>query len=163
MRTQQDKRQLVSSRPVRTTLILFVLACTAVLLVSGCAKLTASVPPGTEFSKLKSFYVVHLPPDNRGINQLIREDLATRGFEATTGPESARPQAVDVVVTYEDRWMWDITMYMLSLNITFRHPETNTLLASGQSYRPSLERRSEEHTSELQSPTNLVCRLLLEK
>src|SRR5256885_9104792 len=29
--------------------------------------------------------------------------------------------------------------------------------------RPILDRRSEEHTSELQSPCNLVCRLLLEK
>jgi len=28
---------------------------------------------------------------------------------------------------------------------------------------PALEDRSEEHTSELQSPCNLVCRLLLEK
>src|SRR5207244_13465483 len=28
---------------------------------------------------------------------------------------------------------------------------------------PNLERRSEEHTSELQSPDHLVCRLLLEK
>src|SRR5256885_16950410 len=28
---------------------------------------------------------------------------------------------------------------------------------------PSINRRSEEHTSELQSPCNLVCRLLLEK
>src|SRR2546426_3353041 len=28
---------------------------------------------------------------------------------------------------------------------------------------PALHRRSEEHTSELQSPCNLVCRLLLEK
>src|SRR5256885_3028376 len=28
---------------------------------------------------------------------------------------------------------------------------------------PNDERRSEEHTSELQSPCNLVCRLLLEK
>src|SRR5256885_2757442 len=28
---------------------------------------------------------------------------------------------------------------------------------------PQMERRSEEHTSELQSPCNLVCRLLLEK
>src|SRR5688572_32024374 len=28
---------------------------------------------------------------------------------------------------------------------------------------PALERRSEEHTSELQSQSNLVCRLLLEK
>src|SRR5256885_13039835 len=29
--------------------------------------------------------------------------------------------------------------------------------------RTALHRRSEEHTSELQSPCNLVCRLLLEK
>src|SRR3989454_2179327 len=34
------------------------------------------------------------------------------------------------------------------------------LLQSGESYRGT---RSEEHTSELQSPCNLVCRLLLEK
>src|SRR5256885_5132742 len=29
--------------------------------------------------------------------------------------------------------------------------------------QPALPKRSEEHTSELQSPCNLVCRLLLEK
>src|SRR3989454_3477299 len=32
-----------------------------------------------------------------------------------------------------------------------------------QQLRPVLDDRSEEHTSELQSPCNLVCRLLLEK
>src|SRR5256885_9128713 len=32
-----------------------------------------------------------------------------------------------------------------------------------QARRGGAERRSEEHTSELQSPCNLVCRLLLEK
>src|SRR5258706_1554727 len=36
-------------------------------------------------------------------------------------------------------------------------------LATGASARTVGERRSEEHTSELQSLTNLVCRLLLEK
>src|SRR2546426_6920011 len=40
-----------------------------------------------------------------------------------------------------------------------------TVLEAGlsQSVRPLPEHRSEEHTSELQSPCNLVCRLLLEK
>src|SRR5256885_10243806 len=33
----------------------------------------------------------------------------------------------------------------------------------GGDRRRSVRRRSEEHTSELQSPCNLVCRLLLEK
>src|SRR2546427_5620239 len=35
--------------------------------------------------------------------------------------------------------------------------------AAAPSARPVLRRRSEEHTSELQSQSNLVCRLLLEK
>src|SRR2546426_6199181 len=34
---------------------------------------------------------------------------------------------------------------------------------SGETRHPNAENRSEEHTSELQSPCNLVCRLLLEK
>src|SRR5256885_12976117 len=33
----------------------------------------------------------------------------------------------------------------------------------GHAYKPQPRVRSEEHTSELQSPCNLVCRLLLEK
>src|SRR5256885_6263019 len=38
-------------------------------------------------------------------------------------------------------------------------PTLATMRAGDLTYRP----RSEEHTSELQSPCNLVCRLLLEK
>src|SRR2546426_11962390 len=34
---------------------------------------------------------------------------------------------------------------------------------AGQPVRDAIGHRSEEHTSELQSPCNLVCRLLLEK
>src|SRR5256885_4144189 len=46
------------------------------------------------------------------------------------------------------------------------HSSTSSLRNSVASFSHSLlisERRSEEHTSELQSPCNLVCRLLLEK
>src|SRR5256885_12345423 len=42
---------------------------------------------------------------------------------------------------------------------------TSTLISDGKSRNtePAWSNRSEEHTSELQSPCNLVCRLLLEK
>src|SRR5256885_7998656 len=40
---------------------------------------------------------------------------------------------------------------------------TNPEGVSPELRRQSLDTRSEEHTSELQSPCNLVCRLLLEK
>src|SRR5437016_10624384 len=43
-----------------------------------------------------------------------------------------------------------------------RHPQDGTAPAKGLSERRG-HHRSEEHTSELQSLTNLVCRLLLEK
>src|SRR5256885_6338793 len=45
-----------------------------------------------------------------------------------------------------------------------REAETTGAMASG-AHGPAPEpgKRSEEHTSELQSPCNLVCRLLLEK
>src|ERR1039457_7507025 len=48
------------------------------------------------------------------------------------------------------------TLFRSSLRFRNRQPHLRPLQ---QSLRP----RSEEHTSELQSPCNLVCRLLLEK
>src|SRR5256885_6105932 len=42
-------------------------------------------------------------------------------------------------------------------------PRAARLRARRQLQLVSVQRRSEEHTSELQSPCNLVCRLLLEK
>jgi hypothetical protein len=49
------------------------------------------------------------------------------GCSATHGTTQSPPRQVDAVVTYTDRWMWDITMYMLRLdkhtrNLVTRHP-----------------------------------------
>src|SRR5688572_31274303 len=50
----------------------------------------------------------------------------------------------------------------------FRSPRTPrgcaaTIRLDRQEFLQAMQRRSEEHTSELQSQSNLVCRLLLEK
>src|SRR2546427_4790930 len=50
-----------------------------------------------------------------------------------------------------------------STPITSRGSIDVSLLPKAQSMEPRLVIRSEEHTSELQSQSNLVCRLLLEK
>src|SRR2546426_6815655 len=44
-----------------------------------------------------------------------------------------------------------------------RHLRRKRIYLDFHAVREQLEKRSEEHTSELQSPCNLVCRLLLEK
>src|SRR5260370_32211937 len=46
---------------------------------------------------------------------------------------------------------------------SWRHPEAWDMLMFGLRLAPACKLRSEEHTSELQSHLNLVCRLLLEK
>src|SRR5690348_18168815 len=43
------------------------------------------------------------------------------------------------------------------------HQQREILFAFAQRRQPEKKHRSEEHTSELQSPVHLVCRLLLEK
>src|SRR5690606_41125854 len=56
--------------------------------------------------------------------------------------------------------LWKFSFYFYSLFaplVHYLHPTATVSL------KPNLKQRSEEHTSELQSRENLVCRLLLEK
>src|SRR2546426_5410718 len=56
------------------------------------------------------------------------------------------------------------SLYFTMLNCNKRSITVNMKSAEGkQVFVDLLKKRSEEHTSELQSPCNLVCRLLLEK
>jgi hypothetical protein len=114
------------------------------LFLSGCASMSSQKAPNANLSTLKSFYVVQLASDERSIDKVIADQLIGMGFTATHGKADATPQNVDAVVTYQDRWMWDITMYMMELNIQLRAPQTQMTLASGKSFRPSLQRRSPE-------------------
>jgi hypothetical protein len=115
----------------------------AAALTTGCAvnRATGSVDPSTNLSALKTMYIKKIPEEKGGTNELIAEKLRTKGVTVTTG-EAAPPDNVDAVVTYIDKWMWDITMYMLELTITIRDPKTDFPLATGNSFHTSLTRLS---------------------
>ena len=110
---------------------------------AGCAvnRASATLSPDADLAKVKSFYVVKRAEDDRGIERLIRDNLAKRGLVAQADAASGKP---DALVTYVDKWMWDITMYMIELTITLRDPQTNFPLATGNSYHTSLTRKSSE-------------------
>lgn len=114
--------------------------------LTGCAvnKATASVTPGTDLNAMKAFYVVKPDTENRNTNELIVAYLNKKGLKATTGPEQNPPYQADAVVTYIDKWFWDITMYMLELTINIRNPVTNFPVATGNSMHTSLTRLSPE-------------------
>ena len=112
-------------------------------LTAGCAinRATATVDPSANLSAMKTMYVKKFADDNANTNVLIADKLRGKGVSVTTGSE-APPSDVDAVVTYVDKWMWDITMYMLELTITIRDPKTDFPLASGNSFHTSLTRLS---------------------
>lgn len=112
------------------------------VITTGCAvnRATGSVAPSANLTSLKSMYVKKIPADD-STYKLIAEKLRTKGVTVTTGSDAA-PSNVDAVVTYIDKWMWDITMYMLELTITIRDPKTDFPLATGNSYHTSLTRLS---------------------
>src|SRR2546426_3523314 len=60
-------------------------------------------------------------------------------------------------------WLAPRDPYHGALPFGLRPPSAAYLFGTDAQGRDVLSRRSEEHTSELQSPCNLVCRLLLEK
>lgn len=126
------KRFIASSRVLVLVIIIF---------IPGCATLSSSITPDTDLTKFKTYYVLRHDRDKRHIDKIIQTELAKLGISSTSGLKTSKPKEFDVLVTYEDRWMWDITNYMINLTIFIRNAKNNVLLASGQSYRPSLERR----------------------
>src|SRR5215213_1443411 len=66
--------------------------------------------------------------------------------------------------TMTGRWESSLRVGIAARSSVFRYCVSKVLMPRSQSITLRLPRdRSEEHTSELQSLTNLVCRLLLEK
>jgi hypothetical protein len=123
--------------------IVSLLLCLVTGLFAGCiTQLKSDVAPGTDLKSIKKIYVVRLDADHRGVEKLIADRLGVMGFEATSGEKSAVPADVDAVVTYQDKWMWDITMYMIELNVQVRRPKTDVTIASGHVLRTSLARKS---------------------
>lgn len=114
--------------------------------LQGCAtnRESASVSPDVDLSQFRKFHVVKFAPDGRGVNELIATELGKRGFKASTGTDATAPKDADAIVTYQDKWRWDLTMYMLELRIVVREPGTDKLLAMGNSHHTSLSRRSPE-------------------
>jgi hypothetical protein len=126
------------------SLLTLIASATVALLLSSCASVSAQRVPSADLSKVRTIYVVHLPADARGVNQIISDQLNLMGYKAMTGEASAIPADIDAILTYQDKWMWDITMYMIELHIQLRAPDSQMALASVNSFRPSLQRKSPE-------------------
>ena len=116
------------------------------LVLTGCSKVVvrSDSDPSMDLSTVKSIYVRKFTPDGRGLEKVIEKKLNEFGFHATSGSTTNPGEHVDAIITYKDRWMWDITMYLLEIDISLHDPVSDYIFASGSSYRTSLARESPE-------------------
>lgn len=117
-----------------------------VTLFSGCAITgsTAKLVPNSSVESKKLFYVIQLKTDKRNLSEIIATTLQQKGFNAISGKYENRPENVDVLVTYEDRWMWDISNYMIQLDMQFRDARDMYPFVAGETIRTSLARKTSE-------------------
>jgi hypothetical protein len=116
----------------------------AALLLAGCATLESAKAPDANLSGLKSFYVTKEAGDDHGIDAIITTRLSSMGYLAGSGDAPQPADRVDAIVTYQDRWMWDITMYMIKLDVQLRDGTSGAVIARAEAVRPSLQRKSPE-------------------
>ncbi|MCJ7558380.1 MAG: hypothetical protein MUP90_15915 [Gammaproteobacteria bacterium] len=116
------------------------------LMLGGCAinRDTANFDPNKDVVATDVFYVERFEPDQRHLNQTIADKISVRGYEVTAGETGQAPANTTVLVTYVDKWQWDITNYLIELTMTFRDPVSGAAIASGNSYHTSLSRLSPE-------------------
>ena len=68
----------------------------------------------------------------------VKRWLERQGREAGSGPLTMKPDHVDAIVTYDDRWQWDFWNYMIELNVEIIDARTDKTLAKCRYYQPSI-------------------------
>jgi len=121
-----------------------VAAALSVMTLAGCAvnRATATADDTLRWGGIKALHVKQLEGEDGSTKKLIADKLRASGFTVTADPEPMGQP--DAVVTYVDKWMWDITMYMIELTVTLRDPKTDYPMATGNSYHTSLTRKSQQ-------------------
>jgi hypothetical protein len=121
-----------------------VFTLTFAVLASACstgAGRYAGTLPGSRFHEMKRFYVQKASEDDRGLHEIIRDEMVRIGIDADAG-EGEPAGEYDAVVTYIDRWSWDVTTFCMQLTIYVRDTRTGFITATGWSYRPSIARKT---------------------
>jgi hypothetical protein len=118
----------------------FLPAC--LFLLAACSSLSIQKQAGANLTQFKKIYVEHRLADGRGSDQLIVRELQRLGYEASSGPLTMTPADTGAIVTYEDEWNWDFTLYMITLEVQVRNARTGQVLATLRYGHPAIGNKS---------------------
>lgn len=91
------------------------------LAISACTtRSKVSITNPSRLHAARSAYVAFEGGRSQDVANGIEIALAGHGLKTTGGPRANCPQSADLLVTFEDHWTWDLTLYMLGLNVHCR-------------------------------------------
>jgi hypothetical protein len=110
----------------------------ALLLLPSCASLRSKVEPKVDLRSYRHIFVEHLLADGNGTDQVIARELRAMGYDASSGPLTMMPENAQLIVSYADVWTFDLSNYMLELEVRVRRVGEDHLIATADYRRPSL-------------------------
>ena len=132
----------MSPSPRRCVQAIFLLL--SVFVATGCVSTADGRQLDNELREAV-FYIERQSKDGRNLAANIAEAFRERGYEATSGEQSSHPGKADYIVSYVDRWQWDMRMYLMSLRVEVRDRRTSQLVGYGESQQSSLAAMGKSH------------------
>jgi len=120
--------------------------CLLALLLVGCVGNTSGqLTLPKEQVQAGSYFVQRHDKDARDLASTIAKSMQARGLNVTAGTAAERPAEAAYIVTYVDKWMWDMRMYLYDLRIELRDARDQSILGYGQSMQSSLKAMGQTH------------------
>jgi coenzyme F420-reducing hydrogenase beta subunit len=113
------------------------LGALATIFLSGCST-ALNVHKAVSLAPYKRIYVESRLSDNHRLDEQIANELKSYGVDATFGVSTMRPDKVDAIVTYEDRWQWDFKDYLIDMQIDLRETRGNKPIATGHYHQAGI-------------------------
>jgi hypothetical protein len=129
------QKSALGFRTLLLSVLLLGLGCT-----SGAAHYAGELP-GSRLSEMRRFYVQHHEGDSRDVHLAIQEEMRAFGLDVDAGKGPPTGE-YDAIVTYADRYTWDVTMFCIRLTVYIQDTETGYITATGWSWRPSTVRKT---------------------
>jgi hypothetical protein len=117
---------------------LFVSALIAAMLLTACSTVATRKNPKGDLSQYRHFYVEARLGDDHGLDEIIVRELQGMGYHASSGPLTMKPNDVDALIFYQDRWAWDFKTYLIEFSLTVRDARKDFILATGNSEHQSM-------------------------
>ena len=112
------------------------------LLFASCTSLKTERTPGASIEGKRLFYVERHPEEDWGFHQVIADEMTMMGYKAAAGEPNQAPAGSDAIVTYDDKWSWDLSPWMYGLDIRILDARTRSLIVKTSNRRGSLFRRN---------------------